>query len=79
MQLVAWTLACLVMWWMEGYYYRKLEKQYYAEAALDSLPENQPQINHREIPFFPQGVYGAREPHQGSPLRSDERAQTARP
>jgi len=30
-------------------------------------------------PFFPPGVYGAREPRQGSALRSDERAQTARP
>ncbi len=31
------------------------------------------------IPFFPLGVYGAREPSQGSALRSDERAKTARP
>jgi hypothetical protein len=73
MQLVACTLAYLVMLWMENYYCLKLE------AASKALPENQPQLNHGEIPFFPQGVYGAREPRQGSPLRSDERAKTARP
>ena len=32
-----------------------------------------------DLPFFRWRVYGAREPSQGSALRSDERAKTARP
>jgi hypothetical protein len=75
MQLMAWMLALLLMWWRTW----QLEQQARAEEQRAAVPKNQPQTNRERIPFFPQGVYGAREPHQGSALRSDERAKTARP
>jgi hypothetical protein len=67
MQLLAWTLALLLMWWRTW----QLEQQARAEEQRAAVPKNQPQTNPERIPFFPQGVYGAQEASQGSALRSD--------